>query len=109
VAQTPNTSNTQYDKEFVSSLLGLNSVDLNVDIFQTKTYKALSYPEIPFVVNYSRESGRGNPFLPIGQESGSVVKPVVQTKDASATTTVNTTPVTPPAATSTPKATPKKF
>ena len=53
-------SNTQYDKDFVSSLLGLNSVDLNVSLFQSSAYKALSYPEKPFVVNYIRESGRFN-------------------------------------------------
>ncbi len=66
-AQAPvATAKTSYDKEFVTSLLGLNSVNLDVSIFQSNVYQALSYPEVPFVVNYTRETGRDNPFLPIG-------------------------------------------
>jgi Ca2+/Na+ antiporter len=62
-------SNTQYDKDFVTSLVGLNSVDLNISILSSKTYKAMNYPEKPFVVNYSMDAGRDNPFLPIGSDS----------------------------------------
>lgn len=62
-------SNTQYDKEFVGSLLGLNSVDLDTTVFESKVYKALNYPQTPFVVNYSKETGRNNPFLPINVEA----------------------------------------
>lgn len=67
-AQTPS-SNTQYDKDFVSSLIGLNSVNLDVSVLSSKTYKALNYPDKPFVVNYSMDSGRDNPFLPIGSDT----------------------------------------
>ncbi len=62
-------SNTQYDKEFVGSLLGLNSVELDTSVFESKVYKSLNYPQTPFVVNYSRETGRTNPFLPINIEA----------------------------------------
>ena len=99
-------SNTPYDKDFVSSLLGLNSVDLDVSIFKTNVYRALSYPEVPFVVNYSRESGRYNPFLPIGYEGSNTTSDVTtQTKPVEITPVATTTPT----ATSTAKPTPKKF
>lgn len=61
-------SNTQYDKDFVTSLIGLNSVDLNISVLSSKTYNSLNYPDKPFVVNYSMDSGRDNPFLPIGYD-----------------------------------------
>lgn len=115
-AQTPVASNTQYDKEFVTSLLGLNSVNLDVSIFQSKVYQALSYPEVPFVVNYSRETGRDNPFLPIGVDPARAQNVQTQTV-APASTTVEPTPAQPattpktnpttPAPTPVP--TPKKF
>ncbi len=82
-------SNPQYDKEFVSSLLGLSSVSLDVSILQSKVYKALNYPETPFVVNYSMESGRKNPFLPIGVDEGENTTANVRVQE-------NTTVVTPP-------------
>jgi hypothetical protein len=95
------TSGTPYDKEFVASLLGLNSVDINVSVFQSKVYQALSYPQVPFVVNYSRESGRDNPFLPIGIDSSNNAPVLDQNKsgnnidstttDSSSTVNISTT------------------
>ncbi len=58
-----------YDKEFVTSLLGLNSVKLNVSMFKSKEFIALNYPEVPFVIVYPKEFGRNNPFLPVGINS----------------------------------------
>lgn len=69
--QNPSSSNTQYDKDFVASLVGLNSVSLDTALFQSKAYQMLSYPEIPFLVNYSMETGRDNPFLPINFDNSS--------------------------------------
>lgn len=92
-------SNTKYDKDFVSSLLSLNSVDLNVSLFQTPAYKALSYPEKPFVVNYIRESGRFNPFLPIGIE-GENINNVTNNQDIINNNAVSTTTLTTPPTTS---------
>lgn len=110
-AQNPVASNTQYDKDFVTSLLGLNSVNLDVSIFQSKVYQALSYPEVPFVVNYSRDSGRENPFLPIGVDPARVQN--VQTQTASAPSEapapVTATPAATPKTTPAPTPTPKKF
>jgi hypothetical protein len=88
-------------------------VTLDVRIFESKVYQALSYPQIPFVVNYSRESGRNNPFLPIGVDTGKA--PTVQTQvdvnpataPSQATTTPPTSPAKAPTQTGTP--TPKKF
>jgi len=110
--QAPDASNTQYDREFVTSLLGLNSVNLDVSIFQSKVYQALSYPEIPFVVNYTRETGRANPFLPIGVEPGSGAQTVTTQTNVTpaATTTSNSTTTTPRGTgSSTPNPTPKTF
>lgn len=87
-------SNTPYDKEFVSSLLGLSSVKLDASIFQSKVYQALSYPEIPFVVNYPRESGRDNPFLPIGLDTTSPDKNIQnqnKTENVATSTTLTST------------------
>ncbi len=111
-AQGANTS--QYDKDFVSSLLGLSSVNLDISILQSKVYQALNYPTTPFVVNYSMESGRNNPFLPIGFEGNSVIQqaPTQQTVPAANVNTSSTTTQTPPATTNpepTVKPTPKKF
>lgn len=88
-----NVSNTPYDKEFVTSLLGLNSVNLDISIFESKTYKALDYPKIPFTINYSTESGRNNPFLPIGVNQDVINKDILnQNKtDTVAPTTISTT------------------
>lgn len=58
-----------YSKEFVASLVGFNSVKLDVTIFELNEFKALNYPEKPFDINYSKDAGRDNPFLPIGIES----------------------------------------
>ncbi len=98
-------TSTPYDKEFVTSLLGLNSVSLDVSIFDSKVYQALSYPEIPFVVNYTRDAGRNNPFLPIGVD---VVKPNDVKTQVNVNPSATTTSTTPPPATIIPtKASPK--
>lgn len=114
------TGNSQYDKDFISSLLGLSSVDLDTDILKSKAYNALNYPENPFIVDYSMESGRNNPFLPIGME-GSVVSKSNSSQQNKSTntntnpaTTTSTAPATntapAPAATSTtPTPIPKRF
>ena len=116
--------NTQYDKEFVTSLLGLNSVNLDVSIFQSKVYQALSYPEVPFVVNYSRESGRDNPFLPIGVDpikaqnaqtqvnvnpTAAPVTPTPTPTPAPTNPVKTTAPTTPTAPITTPAPKPKQF
>ncbi len=62
-------SYTKYDKDFVSSLLGLNSVNLDVSIFESKTYQLLNYPDKPFEIIYPKDTGRKNPFLPIGVDN----------------------------------------
>lgn len=108
------TSNPQYDKEFVSSLLGLSSVSLDVSILQSKVYKALNYPETPFVVNYSMESGRKNPFLPIGVDVSDNATANVKNQENTTEVAppVNESPVIPPPATTsttTVKPIPKKF
>lgn len=106
-AATGNTGNTQYDKEFVTSLLGLNSVNLDVSVFQSKVYQALSYPEIPFVVNYSRESGRENPFLPIGVDASARTQNTqTQVNVNPATSAPVTTPTPSPTTVTQPKTTP---
>jgi len=103
-------SNTQYDKEFVSSLIGLNSVNIDVSILQSKVYAVLNYPEQPFIVNYSMESGRNNPFLPIGFEGTGVRSETQsQTVAPAATTSVISDPVATSTATSTVKPRPKTF
>ena len=55
-----------YDKEFVAGLLNLNSINLDISMFESVPYKALSFPEKPFAVDYDIPYGRQNPFLPIG-------------------------------------------
>ncbi len=99
--KSQNTGVSQYDKDFVSSLLGLNSVNLDVSILKSPAYAALNYPEIPFVVNYSMESGRNNPFLPVGYDNATVNIPEEQKTvntsapaSTAATTTTNTSSTT---------------
>ena len=72
-------SYTKYDKEFVSSLLGLNSVNLDVSIFESKTYQLLNYPDKPFEIIYPKDTGRKNPFLPIGVDN--IIKTNTQVRD----------------------------
>jgi hypothetical protein len=80
-----------YDEGFVSSLIGLSGISLGTSVFESKTYQALNYPQKPFVINYSTEHGRSNPFLPIGIDSNSTVTGVtlqnVSTSSKSTTTT----------------------
>lgn len=113
-SSNPKSSTTQYDKDFVSTLAGLKPVNLDVSFFETKAYKALSYPETPFVINYPKDSGRINPFLPIGVDISSVnnsaqtqnktnvtlENPTQLNSTSTATTTIIKTP---------PKPTPKTF
>lgn len=106
-AQTTS-SGTQYDKDFVSSLIGLNSVKLDKSVLESKVYKALNYPEKPFVVEYPKESGRPNPFLPIGFEQATVVQAPAQ-QSISDKPAATTTPKVAPSASTTPQPTPKRF
>lgn len=102
------TSNTQYDKEFVSSLIGLDSVNIDISILQSKIYNTLNYPENPFVINYPMEFGRNNPFLPIGFENTNInletQNQVIASSSINVITDTSTT-----TATSTVKPIPKKF
>ncbi|MBC7766993.1 hypothetical protein H7Y21_03310 [Arenimonas sp.] len=113
---SPVSSNTPYDKEFVSSLLGLNSVNLDVSVFQSRVYQALSYPEIPFVVDYTRDAGRANPFLPIGVDAVKNTNTSTQVNESDTnsnpsmvpvTNATDTAPVSVPARKTTTKTTPK--
>jgi hypothetical protein len=85
-----NVSNTQYDREFVESLLSLSYVNLDMSIFNSRTYQALNFPEIPFVVNFSRESGRDNPFLPIGVDQVSTPSNIQNQLNINTNTGINT-------------------
>ncbi len=110
-AQT-SVSNTPYDKEFVSSLVTLNPIKLDISLLESPVYKALNYPEKPFEINYPTDSGRNNPFLPIGIDILSVDAPTslqnktnvipVNTDKPVATTTI-------PKTQTIPKPTPKTF
>jgi len=120
---------TEYDREFVTSLLGLSSVDLDVSVFESKVFKSLNYPEVPFTVNYFRESGRDNPFLPIGVDPSTtqsapqnqvnvvedvpVVNTVLSTPVSTASSTVNVSTssprVTPPNTSTPPTPRPRSF
>ncbi len=116
-------SDAQYNKEFVSSLLGLNTVNIKTSIFKSKVYQALNYPEVPFVVNYSKETGRSNPFLPIGvdgsngvqntgnTQSKNVSDTVLNTTSTSSTTTLNQNQNSSSTnnSTTTPKPSPRRF
>lgn len=116
-------SDTQYNKEFVTSLLGLNSVNIKTSIFQSKVYQALNYPEVPFVVNYSKDAGRYNPFLPIdvegsnsSQNNANSQSRNVLNADLGAQSTVSTSTVNQNLnststnnSTTTPKPSPKRF
>ncbi len=106
-----------YDREFVAGLLSLNTINIDVAVFDSVAYKALSFPEKPFTVNYDIPYGRQNPFLPIGvnavgissaittqqtqrvnNATTSVANPAASTTPAvsvAATTTASTTRVNP--------------
>ena len=91
-----------YDKEFVSNLQTVRNINLNTSILSTVAYKALSFPEKPFEVDYNIPVGRKNPFLPIGidTETNNLVQGQTQIPP------VNTVSVT--ASTTTPLPQPKK-
>lgn len=98
-----------YDKEFVAGLLNLNTINLDVSMFESVAYKALSFPEKPFAVDYNIPYGRQNPFLPIGVNAVGISSSITTQNSGSATETDNSTveevspaTTTPPAATTTP-------
>ncbi len=109
--------NKGYDKEFVAGLLSLNTINLDVNIFNSVAYKALSFPEKPFVVDYNIQYGRQNPFLPIGVDAVGISTsittqssgPTVDVPPASVVETASTTPTPAPATTTPVKPTPKTF
>lgn len=95
---TPPSAVTSYDREFVSNLQTVRYIDLNTNIFSQPSYKALTFPEIPFEVDYNIPAGRRNPFLPLGVEAGTNIPVPAQQPTSSA---ASTTPVTPVATTTT--------
>lgn len=75
VGSVSDQQNTQknYDKEFVSNLQTVQYISLDTSILDSVAYEALSFPKVPFRVDYIFPIGRGNPFLPIGVDrTGSV-------------------------------------
>lgn len=100
-SNSPSAVTNAYDREFVANLQTVRYIDLNTKIFSMPAYKALSFPEIPFAVDYNIPAGRRNPFLPLGVEAGSVSAPQVQPTQSAAEAT-STFP-----ATTTPKPTPR--
>ncbi|MES2623271.1 MAG: hypothetical protein V4576_02565 [Patescibacteria group bacterium] len=108
-ASSPTTN--AYDKEFVANLQTVRYIDLNPTILTSAAYKAMTFPEKPFEVDYNIPVGRRNPFLPIGvdaRESASANSQVQDTPviDSVPNTVIDTT--TPPAATTTTPVQPKK-
>lgn len=105
-----------YDKEFVAGLLNLNTINLDVSIFESLAYKALSFPEQPFAVDYNIPYGRQNPFLPIGVDAVGISTSITTQTASDLTDTVDaassvstTSPVTPMATTTPVKPTQKTF
>lgn len=101
VAKTSAQNTTQstqrtYDREFVASLQAIQYVDLNTSILQSPAYKALSFPERPFQVDYNIPVGRRNPFLPIGSETQTFELPPVQQVSQATSTASATAPVVVP-------------
>lgn len=86
VAVSATAGNKKYDKEFVSGLLSLNTINIDTSLFASEAYQALSFPEKPFPVDYDFSHGRQNPFLPIGvRGAGNDI-----TSERSADTSTNT-------------------
>lgn len=87
--KTPTGSANSYDKEFVANLQTVRYIDLDTEIFNKPAYKALSFPQVPFAVDYNIEPGRKNPFLPLGVEvAGSAQsQPTPAQSEVQATTT----------------------
>lgn len=83
---------SSYDKEFVSNLQTVRYIDLNTEIFSQPAYKALTFPEVPFEVDYNIPAGRRNPFLPLGIEAGTNSAAPTQQTTAPATSTTPTAP-----------------
>lgn len=102
---TQQPSQKSYDKEFVANLQTIQYISLDTTVITTPAYKALSFPERPFQVDYNIPVGRKNPFLPIGAvgPEGSLVSPQVQ-----ASAPVEDVPVTPVATTTRPNPTPRR-
>jgi hypothetical protein len=89
----------------VASLQAIQSITLDVSILETPAYKALSFPEVPFQVDYNIPVGRRNPFLPIGSDSSSITS---DTDILIQSESVNTASTTAPAPATTTLPNPKK-
>lgn len=102
VAKTPGqqgvqqSGQSQYDQEFVSSLQAIRYIDLNTTILQSPAYKALSFPERPFQVDYNIPVGRRNPFLPIGVGQDIGTSNIVQEEEEPVATTTPSATTTRP-------------
>lgn len=101
---SPDSVTNAYDKEFVANLQTVRYIDLNTKIFSMPAYKALTFPEVPFAVDYNIPAGRRNPFLPLGVDGGSAQSASVQqtateTQAPATTTATTTTPKTAPRST----------
>jgi hypothetical protein len=70
-ASAPTTNS--YDKEFVANLQTVRYIDLNATILTSAAFRAMSFPERPFEVDYDIPAGRRNPFLPIGVDARDTV------------------------------------
>lgn len=90
-AQRATSSASMYDKEFVANLQTVRYIDLNTEVFGMIAYKALSFPEVPFEVDYNIPVGRRNPFLPIGADGVSGASAPVQPVSETATNTATST------------------
>jgi hypothetical protein len=97
------TGQKTYDKEFVASLQAIQYITLDTSILDSPAYKALSFPEVPFQVDYNIPVGRRNPFLPIGSDSQGFVESAAQAPTVEpAVVTATTTPTPAPATTTLP-------
>lgn len=92
VQNTAPSAASSYDREFVSNLQTVRYIDLNTEIFSQPAYKALTFPEVPFVVDYNIPVGRRNPFLPLGIEAGTNTAAPTQQAAAPEASTTPTTP-----------------
>lgn len=94
-------SSAKVDKEFVSGILALNSVNIDTSVFATEAYKKLTFPDNPFPVDYALQVGRVNPFLPIGAVGRSPfnIIPQAQGGAIAPTNASSTPPVVAPAST----------
>ncbi len=86
-------------EEFLSTLLNLNSIELNESVFNDQTFRSLK----DFTITLIPETnvGRENPFAPIGTDEATPAGTFIDTKTTGTTTGTQTTtsPVTPPSST----------